>query len=226
MPFCDVQQKNEDWLRMRVGAATASRMFDIVDRYVVNTQYGKKGDYKASRRNYMVELICERLTNLTAEHFVTPFMDRGSIDESAARDAYQLQTDEAVLHGGLYIHDSIDWFMASPDGRVGDIGLLEIKNLKPEKHYAFLRGAPIPDEYIWQCNAQLACAPEREWVDYGSFCKEYTSPKLRLFVRRHYRDKERIAELEREVSKFNAEIAFELMELSRAEPIKAESVGV
>ena len=45
------------------------------------------------------------------------------------------------------------------------------------------------------------------------------SPKLRLFVRRHYRDRERVAEVETEVKKFNAELAYELMELSKSVPI-------
>jgi len=219
MPFVDVDQQSDPWLKMRVGVCTASRIFDIVDRLKVNAKSGKKGDYKASRRNYMIELICERLTGLSSDHYVTDFMQRGNDDEKLARGAYEMQTDEEVLNGGFYLHDSIDYFGASPDARIGETGLLELKNLKPENHYEFLRGGEIPDQYIWQCNAQLACAPEREWVDYGSHCKEMMSPKLRLFVRRHYRDRERVAQVEDEVRRFNDEIAAELMELSKAVPI-------
>jgi hypothetical protein len=226
MPFIDVDQRDVDWLKMRIGCCTASRLFDVVDRLKVNAASGKKGDYKKARRDYAIELICERLCGKASEHYVSDWMARGIDDEDLARAAYEKEFGVEVTNGGFYLHDSIEYFGASPDGRIGQDGLLELKNLKPERHYEFLRGGPIPDEYIWQCNAQLACAPEREWVDYGSYCKEMLSPKLRLFVRRHYRDRERIAQLEEEVRKFNGEIAFELMELTKAEPIKPKSSAV
>lgn len=215
MPFFDVDQRDVDWLKMRIGVTTASRLFDIVSRLKVNAVSGKKGDYKASRRNYMIELICERLCGRASEHYMTEYMQRGIEDEDLARAAYERATGEEVSNGGFYLHDSIEYFGASPDGRVGETGLIELKNRKIENHYAILRGGQIPEEFIWQMNAQLACAPEREWVDYGSYCKEMLSPKLRLFVRRHYRDKQRVAEIEAEVQKFNAELAYELMELSK-----------
>lgn len=218
MAWMDVDQRSVEWLQVRTGVTTASRIPDIVARLKVNAASGKKGDYKASRRNYMIELICERLTGRASEHYVTDFMVRGAEDEELARAAYEMQTDEDVERGGFYLHDSVEYFGASPDARVGDKGLLELKNLKPEKHYEILRGGTIPDDFIWQMNAQLACAPEREWVDYGSFCKEMLSPKLRLFIRRHLRDRERVAEVEAEVRKFNAELAVELMELTSVQP--------
>jgi hypothetical protein len=225
MPFTDVDQKSLDWLHMRCGCTTSSRMFEIVDRLKVKSKNGEKGDYKASRRNYMIELICERLTGRSSEHYLNEWMNRGSEDEDLARGAYEVQFEQEVTNGGFYLHDSVEYFGASPDGRIGATGLLELKNLKPENHYEFLVGGPIPDRYIWQCNAQLACAPEREYVDYGSYCKEMLSPKLRLFVRRHYRDKGRVAEVEAEVTKFNEELATELQSLAQAVPILEEVKG-
>ena len=221
MPFVDVDQHSIEWLKMRTGVTTASRMFDIVDRLKRNSGNGTRGDYKASRRNYMIELICERLTGRASDHYVTDWMARGQDDEQLALAAYEMETDEIVEPGGFYLHDSIEYFGASPDARIGKVGLLELKNLKPENHYEIIRGGMIPEKFIWQMNAQLACAPEREWVDYGSYCKEMLSPKLRLFIRRHHRDKERVAEVEQDVQKFNAEIAYELMELSGAQLTEA-----
>lgn len=226
MPFTDVDQHDIDWLKMRTGCTTASRMHEIVARLTRKSANGEKGDYKASRRSYMIELICERLTGRASETYVTDWMNRGIEDEMMARASYELETGQDVTNGGFYLHDSIEFFGASPDGRVGEKGLLELKNLKPEKHYDILRGGEIQEQFIWQMNAQLACAPEREWVDYGSYCKEMLSPKLRLFIRRHYRDKERVAEVELEVKKFNAELAYELMELTSARPIVTEPLEV
>lgn len=225
MGFVDVDQHSTDWLRMRVGCTTASRIFEIVDRLKRASGNGGKGDYKASRRSYMIELICERLTGRASDHFVTDWMQRGQDDEDLACAAYEAQSDEIVEHGGFYMHDSIEYFGASPDRRVGEKGLLELKNYKPENHYEFLCKGEIPERAIWQLNAQLACAPEREYVDFGSYCKEMLSPKLRLFVRRHYRDRERVAEVEMEVRKFNAELAFELMELTKVRPVETEMVA-
>jgi len=224
MPFVDVDQRDIEWLKMRTGCTTASRIHDIMARLSRKSVSGEKGDYKASRRNYMIELICERLTGKASEHYVTDWMNRGIEDEELARAAYENQSDEEVSNGGFYLHDSIEYFGASPDARVGDKGLLELKNLKPENHYEILRGGEIPADKIWQLNAQLACAPEREWVDFGSYCKDMLSPKLRLFVRRHLRDRERVAEVEREVLKFNAELAYELMEFTTVQPV-AEAVN-
>jgi hypothetical protein len=218
MPFFDVDQRDVAWLKMRIGCTTASRMFNVVERLKVNSASGKKGDYKKARRDYAVELICERLCGRASETYVSEWMVRGIEDEDLARAAYERQFNVEVTNGGFYLHDHIEFYGASPDGRIGVDGLLELKCLKPEHHYEFLRGAAIPDAYIWQCNAQLSCAPERMYVDYGSYCKEMLSPKLRLFVRRHYRDRGRIEELETEVRKFNAEIAYELMELTKAQP--------
>lgn len=220
MGWMDVDQRSVEWLQVRTGCTTASRIFEIVDRLKVKSKNGEKGDYKAGRHNYMVELICERLTGRASDHYVSDWMVRGAEDEELARAAYEMQTDESVEHGGFFLHDSIEYFGASPDARVGDKGLLELKNLKPEKHYGIIRGGCIPEEFIWQMNAQLACAPECEWVDYGSYCKEMLSPKLRLFIRRHLRDRERVAEVEAEVKKFNAELAVELMELTSAQPLE------
>ena len=218
MPFIDVDQHSTDWLRMRIGVATASRMHDIVAKLSRASGESKKGDYKATRHNYLQELKCEKLTGRASEKFVTEWMARGIDDEILARTAYELEYGCEVTNGGFYLHDSIEYFGASPDGRVGEKGLLELKNLKPENHLEILEGGEIPEKFIWQMNAQLACAPEREWVDYGSYCKEFLAPNLRLFVRRHFRDKERVAEIEQEILKFNAELAFELMEFTKVKP--------
>jgi len=217
--WVDVDQHSTEWLQMRTGMITASRVFDVVARLKRNSTNGKVGDYKAGHHNYLVEIVCEQLTGRAAERYVTEWMQRGIEDEEAARLAYEESTGAMVTNGGFAIHDDIKWFGASPDGLVDDNGLLELKNRKVENHYDILVGGEIPEEYIWQMKAQLACMPEREWVDYGSYCKEMKAKELRLFVRRHYRDKERIKQVEDEVLSFQAEIAAALLKLTEAHPI-------
>jgi|HubBroStandDraft_6_1064221.scaffolds.fasta_scaffold37694_3 hypothetical protein len=223
MPWVDVDQNSVDWLKMRIACVTASRVFDIVDRLKVKSKNGEKGDYKQSRQNYMVEIAAEHLTGRASDHYVNDWMIRGQEDEPLAQQAYEELTGEMVTPGGFYLHDSIQYFGASPDYRISENGLLELKNLKPENHLRTIQAGVIPNEYIWQMNAQLACAPEREFVDYGSFCKEIRTPGLKLFVRRHYRDKQRIAELEEEVQSFLAELAAMMQSLAACKPILEET---
>ena len=72
-------------------------------------------------------MLCERLTNRKAEHYVTPAMEWGIDNEPLARGAYELEFDVQTQSGGLAMHDRIKWLMASPDGLVGDDGLVECK---------------------------------------------------------------------------------------------------
>jgi hypothetical protein len=197
-------------------------MFDVVSRLKRNSVNGKVGDYKASHYNYLVEIVCEQLTGRAADRYVTEWMQRGIEDEETARLAYEEQTGTMVTNGGFAMHDHIKFFGASPDGLVDSDGLLELKNRKVENHYDILVSGEIPEEYIWQMNAQLACMPERQWVDYGSYCKEMKAKELRLFVRRHHRDPERIRQIEEEVLSFQAEIAEALLKVTSAHPVLTE----
>src|ERR1035438_8533666 len=108
MAFVDVDQRDVDWLKMRTGCTTASRVFDIVDRLKRKSGNSEKGDYKKSRRDYLVELICERLTGRASEHYVTDWMIRGQEDEELARAAYERLTGEDVGNGGFFLHDEIE----------------------------------------------------------------------------------------------------------------------
>jgi hypothetical protein len=221
MPWIDVEQQSPDWLKMRIGCCTASRVGDVIGRKQPTAAQKKAhepGDYKKARRDYMVELICEHLSGRAAEHYVTPFMEHGIETEPIARARYELEMDEMVEHGGFALHDSIQYFGASPDARVGDNGLAEFKCLKSENHIEIVQSGEIPEEYFPQLNAELACMPEREWVDFVSF--DPRMPKgLQLFVRRHFRDKQRIAELEEEVGLFLTDLGAEIGKLTSATPI-------
>jgi YqaJ-like viral recombinase domain len=216
--WIDVQQQSEEWLKMRIGCCTASRVGDIMKRLQRNAASGKKGDYSTKRKAYMTELICEHLTGRAASHYVTPYMETGIDTEPLARARYEVEMDEMVEHGGFALHDSIQYFGASPDARVGDKGLAEFKCLKSENHIEIVQSGYIPDEFFPQMNAELACMPEREWVDFVSF-NPHMPKGLQLFVRRHYRDKERILELENEVQAFLTDLGAELGKLTSAVPI-------
>ena len=114
--------------------------------------------------------------------------------------------------GGFAIHPKLEWFGASPDGLVGDEGLIEIKCPKSTTHLETIASGEIPEEYLPQMMAEMACA-ERQWVDFVSF--DPRMPKsLQLWVKRFNRDEKCIGLLEQEVEKFLQEVVFKLAELA------------
>lgn len=203
----DLLQGSPQWLAMRCGIPTASRLRDILPL--------KRGGESQARRDYKAEIVCEILTNKTAEHFVSPAMQWGLDNEMLAREAYANAMDVEVGQIGFALHDTITKFGASPDGVIGDDGLLEIKCPTTATHLEYIIGGVVPEEYRPQMYGQMACMPERQWNDFVSYDPRMPK-KYRLFVRRLTRDEGNIAALEGEVVKFNAEIALMLEELAKA----------
>lgn len=203
----EVEQRSAEWLAMRVGSCTASRVGDVIAKLQVNAKSGKKGEPKACRGAYLKEIICERLTGLSADHYVSTYMENGMDWEPLARAAYEMSTGRETIDGGYAIHPHIKHFGASPDFLVGEDGCGEIKCLKAENHLSIIEGGVIPEAYLPQMTAELACA-DRQWNDFVSYNKDF--PKhMRLFVRRLERTavvNETIAAMELEVSGFLMEV--------------------
>ena len=209
MIYTDLQQRTAEWIQMRCGCVTASRVSDVMAKL-------KRGGEPVCKTNYRNDLICERLTGRAAEHYVSMYMDEGMENEPLARAAYEMGLDVEVQQVGLAMHDRIKWFAASPDGLVGDDGLLEIKCPKTTNHIEIVRSHVIPEEYQWQMLAQMSCT-DRQWCDFISYDPKLP-PGLRLYVKRFDRDEARIAEMEQEVEKFLAEVEAVVTELSKGIP--------
>lgn len=190
-------QGSEAWLAARLGKVTASRMADLMAR--------TKSGWSASRANYLAELLCERLTGAPAERFVNAAMAHGTAQEPFARQAYTNHTGADVYEVGFIDHPEIAMSGASPDGFVGDDGMVEIKCPNTATHLDTLLGAGgIAEKYVLQIQWQMSCTG-RAWCDFVSYdprCPEH----LRLFVQRVHRDTGLILQLESEVSAFLAEL--------------------
>lgn len=199
-----MQQGSEEWKLARLGRVTASRVADVVAR--------TKSGHAASRANYMAELICERLTGCVADCFVSPAMQHGVAYEPFARQAYELAMGVDVLETGFVAHPEIDMAGASPDGYVGDDGLVEIKCPNTATHLDTLLGAAIPEKYLTQMQFQMACTG-RQWCDFASFDPRLPE-EMRLHVRRVPRDVSVILDLETEVAAFIREIDAKLAALA------------
>jgi putative phage-type endonuclease len=204
----DMQQRSDEWFKIRLGKVTASRVSDIVAR--------TKTGYSASRANYLAELVCERLTGVQEPRFTNAAMEWGTAHEGEARAAYSFLHDVDVQQVGFVDHPLLASAGASPDGIVGDDGLVEIKAPNSATHIQTLLTGAIADKYIVQMQWQMACA-DRKWTDFVSYDPRLSEEK-RLFVKRVHRDDARIAELEAEVGKFLAEVEDTIARLNAAYP--------
>lgn len=209
MRVINVPQNSAAWLSARVGRITASRMVDVMAK-------PKRGDKElACRRDYRMELVCERLTGKAAEHYVSRDMDWGSEQEPFARSAYEVLAETMVDEIGFVLHPTMDFAGASPDAMVGEDGMLEIKAPKTATHLEWRLAGVVPEEHEPQMMWGLACTG-REWADFVSFDPRLPQG-LRFFVKRLMRDEVRIAEMETAVNQFHAEVEFMCMQLGAAE---------
>lgn len=197
-------QGSAEWLSIRCGKVTASRISDVVAK--------TKSGLSTSRSNYMAELIAERLTGEPAEKFTNTAMQWGTEKEPEARGAYEFYRNETVQEVGFIHHPTIDASGASPDGLVGDDGLVEIKCPNTATHLDTLLGQMVPAKYVNQMQWQMSCSG-RQWCDFVSYDPRLPEA-MRLFIKRMPRDDKRISELETEVAAFLLEIAVKLSQLN------------
>lgn len=197
-------QRTDGWLTERVGRVTASCIYKVMAQ--------TKSGYGADRANYHAQLVTERLTGLPSDNFTNAAMQWGIDTEAAARDAYSEHAMCVVTETGFNPHPTILFSGASPDGLIGEDGLLELKCPNTATHILTLTGAEIDRKYLLQMQWQMACT-ERLWCDFASFDPRLPAP-MQLHVRRVERDDALIAEMEAEVTKFLAEVAATVADLT------------
>ncbi|HBO2943883.1 TPA: YqaJ viral recombinase family protein [Pseudomonas aeruginosa] len=194
-------QQTDDWFAQRLGKVTASKVKDVMAK-------GRGGAPSATRQNYMMQLLCERLTGKREEGYTNAAMQRGNDLEPIARAAYEMYEDCEVVEVGLVLHPNIDGFGASPDGVIllenGRRGL-EIKCPNTAQHIAVIQSGKHDTQYEWQMLAQMACA-ELESVDFVSF-DDRLPEELQYVCFRYHREEARIREMEAEVMAFLEELA-------------------
>ena len=128
----------------------------------------KPADTDTSRA-LTLTLAAERITGWTEHVWVTAAMERGNMDEPLARDLYS-QTWEEAREVGFMVRD--DWGFGigySPDGLVGEDGLIECKSRAPKKHLATILADEVPPENMAQIQCGLLVSG-RSWCDYLSYC--------------------------------------------------------
>lgn len=195
----EVTQGSDEWLAMRCGLLTASEMKLIV------TPTGKVANNDKTRA-HAYELAFQRMTGFVEPQYVSDAMLRGQADEIYARAAYAEHYAQ-VQETGFVTSDAWGFTIGySPDGLVGDEGLIECKSRAGKYQVQTIAHNEVPEEYMLQLQTGLLVTG-RKWIDFISY-----SGGLPMFVKRVEPDpvlqkaiiaaaiafEERVAEIERE----------------------------
>ena len=208
----EIIQRTDAWQQARCGKVTASKVADILAK--------TKSGPAASRKNYLAQLVCERLTGVKAEGFKSAEMQWGIDHEAEARALYVTQTFNEVKEVGFVDHPSVKMAGCSPDGLVGDDGLIEVKCPNTATHIETLISGEADKKYFAQMQMQMACTG-RKWCDFVSYDPRLPVD-LMLFIKRVPRDEAYIAEMEAEITAFLAELDETVEKLRHLNDPKAE----
>ncbi|GAB2970104.1 lambda exonuclease family protein [Nocardioides montaniterrae] len=171
-----IEQRSEKWFELRRGIVTAS----VVGTLLTPTL--RIADNEKSR-GLTASLVGERITAYTERGYVSFDMQRGIDDEPRAREVYA-EHFAPVREVGFMVREESGWRLGySPDGLVGDDGLIEVKSRKQRKQVeTVLSESGVPEENMAQLQAGLLVSG-RKWCDYISF-----SGGMHLWVKRVYPD--------------------------------------
>lgn len=199
-----MEQRSPEWYAARCGSLGASQLNEALAT--------TKSGWGASRENLKNRIIAERLTGVVEPSYVSKPMQRGIEMEEGARKAYEAATGVFVDEMGIAFHPVLKHTHASPDGLVGDDGLIEIKVPNTTTHIETLRTKKAPAKYINQMMWQMRCTG-RQWCDFVSY-DDRVPESMQLFVVRVERDDKVIAELEKKVADFLTEVEREIERLN------------
>lgn len=193
-----IEQGSTEWHTQRLGKVTASRIADVMAT--------TKSGYGAGRANYMSDLLVERLNGLPTEGFSNNAMQWGIDQEPHARAEYEFVTLNDVQQACFIDHPLISMTGASPDGLIGEDGLIEIKCPNTKTHIEFLESGTIADKYMKQMHWQMICTG-RDWCDFVSYDPRITIPEMRLKIQRVELDRTLSEQITSEVEKFLSELS-------------------
>lgn len=162
--YNDVEQGTEDWLALRRGIVTASTVGQLL------TATGRPANNDTSRR-LTLSLVAERITGETEPSWMNDDMLRGHLEEPRARDHYaeHFAEGEPVTELGFMVNDDYGWSLGySPDGLVGDHGLIEVKSPRAKGHIGTVLADAVPAHHMAQIQAGLLVSG-REWCDFISW---------------------------------------------------------
>lgn len=175
--LCDTQRTPE-WFAAKRGRVSASDARRVL-----------AGRGTRSRRDYLLKIVydLEGAPDF-ADEDVKPWFTDGVYYESYARGWYSWNSDVDIVQTGFVIHDEHSWIGCSPDGLVGDDGLVEFKFRKTLRA---LRDHGDKGQPLAQIKPQLQTqllVTGRRWIDYVNYWRDDPNEFEQGLVRRVYRD--------------------------------------
>ena len=152
-----IEQRSPEWFAQRIGKFTGSQFPTLM-----------AGEDTETFKGYIREKAWERLTGRAVQGFTNDAMQHGIDTEPQARAYYEFVTDSVVTDAGFIVHADLGFIGVSPDGLIGDDGLLEIKCPQPRTHVEYLASKKMPTKYRWQIQGQMLVTG-RKWCDFVSF---------------------------------------------------------
>ena len=173
--FHDVEQNTDDWYELRGGKITSSALSKAM------ANFGKA--FGEPAKKYAVDIALEQITGQAVSGgYSNEHMDRGHEEEVIARMVYEDELFCEVTNGGFFELGDIG---CSPDGLVGDDGVIEIKSAIPSIHFGRIKRGSFDPAYKWQLAGNLKFTG-REWIDFISYCSSFPEGK-RLYIHRSYK---------------------------------------
>jgi hypothetical protein len=204
-----IEQGSQEWFELRRGLATGSHFSEVMAE-------GKGKQEAVTRRNYRMKLALEIVTGKVLSNVYgfssNKHTERGKELEPIARMLYESITGNIVDEVDFIKHKYLAAGV-SPDGLVGDDGMVEFKCPIPAVHWDYMslpEGTP-PSEYKWQVYGEM-WVTGRRWNDFVSYCEDMPE-SLQTHINRIEWDDKIIAELEAGVSKFLAEVRVTVKEI-------------
>lgn len=200
MKLYPIDQRTDEWRRLRLGKVTGSCAKDMLATI-------KSGE-AAARRDLRMQLVVERLTGVSQDSdYINADMQWGIDHEAEAIKAYEAETGALVTPIGFCEHDIL---MAgtSPDGLIGADGMLSIKCPRSARHVSYLRDNGEPSEHAAQNTHELFITG-RAWIDFVSYDPRLPE-RLQVFRTRVTRTPEQLADYEKKLRAFLAECETEL----------------
>jgi len=176
--FHDVRQNTDEWFNLRVGKITGSALSKAM------ANYGKS--FGEPAKKYAISIAVEQITGKPScgDSYSNDHMARGHEEEPIARLMYENEFFCEVGNGGFFENGDEG---CSPDGTVGDDGLIEIKSAIPSIHYARIHKGSFDSAYKWQLIGNMKLT-NREWIDFISFCSSFPDSKKLYVYRLHSKD--------------------------------------
>lgn len=157
-----LEQGGDAWLEARRGIITASVIGALITTKTLAVANNE------TSRGTIAKIVAERITGEVEQSYINDDMARGNFVEPIARGWYA--TNHAPVTELGFMVREVDGCRVgfSPDGLVGDDGLIEIKAPRAKGHLLTHLSGEVPSHHLAQIQCGLLVSG-RSWCDFISY---------------------------------------------------------